>query len=308
MIAYVTRRFVGVLVVALGVMTITFFLVSMIPGDVAIFYAGPHASAQVIQETRHALGLDQPKYIQYVTYLWQTLHGNFGQSATLDEPVLTAILQRVPQTALLAAAIIVLEMAVMLVFGVLSSLYEDGPIDRLTAVLASLGVSLPGFWVGIVLLFIVAYKLNWLPLGGYGDPVILYLILPAATQGAPGGFWYARILKASLVGALHQDYIRTARSKGLAQRLIVIRHALPNAIVPVITVVAMDLGTLLGGIVVIEAVFSWPGIGLLAYQALQNLDVPLVVGTVLFTALCIALLNIVADLLRVVIDPRVRLP
>lgn len=308
MIAYVTRRFVGVLVVALGVMTITFFLVSMIPGDVAIFYAGPHASAQVIQETRHALGLDQPKYIQYVTYLWQTLHGNFGQSATLDEPVLTAILQRVPQTALLAAAIIVLEMAVMLVFGVLSSLYEDGPIDRLTAVLASLGVSLPGFWVGIVLLFIVAYKLNWLPLGGYGDPVILYLILPAATQGAPGGFWYARILKASLVGALHQDYIRTARSKGLAQRLIVIRHALPNAIVPVITVVAMDLGTLLGGIVVIEAVFSWPGIGLLAYQALQNLDVPLVVGTVLFTALCITLLNIVADLLRVVIDPRVRLP
>ena len=145
------------------------------------------------------------------------------------------------------------------------------------------------------------------PLGGYGDPWIVYLILPAATQGVPGGFWYARILKASLVGTLHQDYVRTARSKGLAQRLVVIRHALPNAIIPVLTIAAMDLGQLFGGIVVVEAVFSWPGIGLMAYQALQALDVPLVIGTVLFTALCIALLNILADVLRVLVDPRVRL-
>lgn len=307
MIAYMARRFVSLLLVLLGVLTITFVLVSLIPGDVAIFYAGPHASAQVIAETRHTLGLDQPKIVQYFTYLWHTLHGNFGQSATLDEPVLTAISQRLPATALLAGSIIFLEMAVMLIFGILSSLYEDSLLDRITAALASLSISLPGFWIGIVLLFVVAYKLNLLPLGGYGDPVILYLILPAATQGIPGGFWYSRILKASLAETLHEDYIRTARSKGLARRLVVIRHGLPNAIIPVLTVAAMDLGQLLGGVVVIEAVFSWPGIGLLAYQALQNLDVPLVVGTVLFTALAIALLNIVADLLRVVIDPRIRL-
>lgn len=218
----------------------------------------------MIQEIRHELGLDQPKYIQYAKYLWQTLHGNLGQSATLDEPVLTAILQRVPQTALLAAAVVFLEMVVMLIFGIFSSLYEDSPIDRLTAVLAALGVSLPGFWVGIMLLFVVAYKLNLLPLGGYDNPVILYLILPAATLGVPGGFWYARILKSSLETTLHEDYIRTARSKGLAQRLVVIRHGLPNAIIPVITIVAVDLGSLLGGVVVIETVFSWPGIGLLA--------------------------------------------
>jgi peptide/nickel transport system permease protein len=301
------RRLLGVVIVAMGVLTITFVLLSMIPGDVASFYAGPHASGQVIQETRHALGLDQPKYIQYFKYLWQTLHGNFGQSATLDEPVLTAIMARVPQTALLATAVIVLEMVFMLIFGILSSLYEDGPIDRLTAVLAALGVSLPGFWIGIMLLFVVAYKLNLLPLGGYDNPVILYLILPAATQGVPGGFWYARILKAGLDNVLHEDYMRTARSKGLARRLIIIRHGLPNAIIPVITIVAMDLGSLLGGVVVLETVFSWPGIGLLAYQSLLNLDVPLVIGTVVFTALTIALLNIVADLLRVVVDPRVRL-
>ncbi len=307
MTTYLTRRLIGVLVVALGVLTITFFLVSSLPGDVAIFYAGPHASAQVIQEVRHTLGLDQPKYIQYVRYLWQTVHGNFGESATLDEPVLSAILQHVPQTAMLAATVVVLEMLIMLIFGVLSSLYEDSPIDRITAVLAALGVSLPVFWIGIMLLFVVSYKLNLLPLGGYGDPVILYLILPAATQGVPGGFWYARILKASLTSTLHEDYMRTARSKGLAQRWIVVRHGLPNALLPVITIVAMDLGTLLGGVVVIETVFSWPGIGQLAYQALQNLDVPLVVGTVLFTALAIALLNIVADLVRVILDPRVRL-
>jgi peptide/nickel transport system permease protein len=305
--AYLAGRLVGVVVVILGVLTITFILISMIPGDIATFYAGPHASGQVIAETRHALGLDQPKYIQYFKYLWQVLHGNFGQSATLDEPVLTAILSRVPQTAMLAAAVIVLEMIFMLIFGILSSLYEEGPIDRLTAVLAVLGVSLPGFWIGIMLLFIVAYKFNLLPLGGYGDPVILYLILPAVTLGVPGGFWYARILKSSLADVLREDYIRTARSKGLARRFIVIKHGLRNAIIPVITIVAMDLGSLLGGVVVLETVFSWPGIGLLAYQSLLNLDVPLVIGTVVFTALIIAVLNIVADLLRVVVDPRVRL-
>jgi len=307
MLAYLVRRLGWVLLVLLGVMIITFTLVSLIPGDVAIFYAGPHASAQVIAETRHSLGLDQPKPIQFLDYLGRTLHGDFGQSATLDEPVWTALVQRVPVSATLAVAVIVIEMVVMFIFGIFSSLYPDSLIDRAVAGFAALGVSLPGFWVGIMLLYFIGYKLNLLPLGGYGDPWIVYLILPAATQGVPGGFWYARILKASLVGTLQQDYVRTARSKGLAQRLVVIRHALPNAIIPVLTIAAMDLGQLFGGIVVVEAVFSWPGIGLMAYQALQALDVPLVIGAVLFTALCIALLNIVADLLRVLVDPRVRL-
>jgi len=304
---YLMRRLGWVVLVLLGVLTITYALMSFIPGDVAIYYAGPHASAQVIAETRHALGLDQPKIVQYVRYLWLALHGDFGQSATLDEPVLTAILQRVPATALLAATVIVLEIGLALACGILAALDEDGPLDRAVTGLATLGVSLPGFWVGMVLLYLIAFKLNLLPLGGYGDPVILYLILPAVTQGVPGGFWYARILRASLVGTLHEDYVRTARSKGLAQRLVMLRHALPNALQPVITIAAMDLGQLLGGLVVVEAVFSWPGIGLQAYQALQNLDVPLVLGTVLFTALAITVLNIVADLLRVALDPRVRL-
>jgi len=307
MITYLLRRVLGVLIVGLGVLTITFFLVSMIPGDVAVFYAGPHATGQVIEETRHALGLDQPKYIQYFKYLWQTLQGNFGQSATLDEPVLTAIVQRLPQTALLAVTVILLEMAVMLIFGILSSLYEGSLIDRISAGLAALGISMPGFWLGTVLLFVVAYKLSLLPLGGYGDPVIIYLILPAVAVGVPGGLWYARILRAGLIDVLRTDYVRTARSKGLARRQIVIRHALPNALLPVITIAAMDLGQLIGGLIVIETVFSWPGVGFLAYEGVQNLDVPLVVGTTLFTALCIAVLNIVADLLRLVIDPRVRL-
>jgi peptide/nickel transport system permease protein len=191
--------------------------------------------------------------------------------------------------------------------GTLAAMREGGIIDRAVAGLAALGVSLPGFWIGTMLLYLVAYRLGLLPLGGYGDPRWEYLILPAATQGVPFGFWYARILRASLRGTLHDDYIRTARSKGLARRKIVLRHALPNAILPVLTIAAMDLGQLLGGIVVIEVVFSWPGIGQLAYQGLQNLDAPLVLGTVLFTGLCIALLNILVDLLRFAIDPRIRL-
>jgi peptide/nickel transport system permease protein len=307
MLGYLARRLVWLVVVLLGVLTITYALISAIPGDVAIFYAGPHASPQVLAETRHLLGLDQPKIVQFVRYLWRVLHGDFGQSATLDEPVLTAILQRLPATALLAGTVILIEMVTALIFGTLAALREDGIIDRAVAALAALGVSLPGFWVGIVLLYLLAFRLQIFPLGGYGDPVILYLILPAATQGVPGGFWYARILRASLVGSLHEDYVRTARSKGLGSARIVLRHALPNAIPSTLIILAMDLGQLLGGIVVIETVFSWPGMGQQAYQALQNLDVPLVVGTVLFTGLAIALLNIVADLLRALIDPRVRL-
>jgi peptide/nickel transport system permease protein len=219
----------------------------------------------------------------------------------------TALLQSLPQTAILAGAVILVELAVMLVFGLLSSLYEDSLLDRATARLAALGVSAPSFWIGTMLLFVVGYKLNLLPLGGYGTPLISYLILPAATAGVPSGFWYARILRASLLETLHQDYVRTARSKGLRPRRVVIRHALPNAVVPVITIAAMDLGQMLGNLVVIQTVFSWPGIGLLAYQGMQNLDLPLVIGSTLFTALGIAVLNIGADLLRIVIDPRVRL-
>lgn len=307
MAAYLVRRLLWLIVVLLGIMVITFTLLSLIPGDVAIFYAGPHATPQILAETRHNLGLDQPKIVQFFHYLWLTLHGDFGQSATQDAPVLTVIMQHVGATAQLAVAIIVIEMVVAFVFGTLAAIAEDGPVDRVVAGMASLGVSLPSFWIGIMLLYLIAFRLSWLPLGGYDNPLLLYLILPAATQGVPFGFWYARILRSSLCTTLHEDYVRTARSKGLPVRRIVLRHALPNAVIPILTIAAMDLGQLLGGIVVIEAVFQWPGIGLLAFQAVQNVDVPLVMGILLFSGLCIALLNIAADILRVLIDPRVRL-
>jgi len=307
MLNYLVHRFIWLLVVMAGVLVITFTLTSFIPGDVAIFYAGPHASAQVIAETRHELGLDQPKIVQFFDYVKRVAQGDFGHSATLDEPVSQAISDRVGATALLAVTVIAIEMALAVFFGVWASMKDRGLMDRSVALMASLGVSLPGFWLGIMLLYLVAFKLGILPLGGYGDPKWQYLILPACTQGVPNGFWYARILKVSLRTVLHEDYIRTARSKGLWRLRVVLKHGLPNAILPVITIAAMDLGQLLGGIVVVETVFSWPGIGQQAYQALLNLDVPLVIGTVLFTGLCIALLNIVADLLRVIIDPRIRL-
>ena len=266
MLSYMARRLLGLVVVLLGVLVVTYILVSLIPGDVAVYYAGPHASPQVLAETRHALGLDQPRIVQFVKYVGRTLQGDFGRSATLnDEPVLNAILDRLPASATLAVAIIVIEMVIALIFGTLAAMRERGPVDRAVTFLAALGVSLPAFWVGILLLYFVAYKLGWLPIGGYGDPRWQYLILPAATQGVPWGFWYARILKVSLGQTLHHDYVRTARSKGVARWRIVVRHALPNAILPVMTIAAMDLGQLLGGIVVIETVFSWPGIGQLAY-------------------------------------------
>ena len=307
MLSYLVRRCIWLVVVLLGILTITYTLVSFVPGDVAVFYAGPHASAQVISETRKELGLDQPKIIQYFRYLGQVLHGDLGQSATLDEPVSTAIWQKLPATLQLAATVIGVELLMAIVFGTLAAMEVHGPIDRAVAALSALGVSLPSFWIGIMLLYLVGFRLGWLPLGGFEDPRPLYLILPAATQGIPWGFWYARILRASLVETLQEDYVRTARSKGLVRRWIVVRHALPNAIPPVLTILAMDLGQLLGGIVVIETVFAWPGVGKQAYDGLQNLDLPLVIGTVLLSGLSIALLNILADLLRAAMDPRVRL-
>jgi peptide/nickel transport system permease protein len=261
----------------------------------------------VLQEIRHELGLDQPRIVQYGKYIWLAVHGDLGYSATLDEPVVTAIVQRLPTTALLAVSILLTEIVVALILGTLAALNQNGALDRLVAGLAALGTSLPSFWVGIVLLYVVAFRWGLLPLGGYGDPVILYLILPTATLGIPGGVWYARMLRASLVGELHEDYVRTARSKGLARRMVMWRHALRNAVTPVVQVAALDLGTLLGGVVILEQVFSWPGIGLQAYQALGAMDVPLVVGTAVFTALFITVLNVMADLLRAVLDPRVRL-
>jgi peptide/nickel transport system permease protein len=307
MLTYLARRLAAMAFVLFAVLTVTFALLSLMPGDIAIYYAGPHASPLVIAETRHILGLDQPKIVQYARYLWLALHGDLGQSATLEEPVLLAIGQRLPATALLAGAVVAIELSLALVLGSLAALHERGLVDRLLALLAALGTSLPTFWLGIVLLFLVAFKLNLLPLGGYGDPLIAYLILPAVTLGVPGAFWYARVLRAGLVGVLREDYVRTARSKGLARRAVMLRHALPNALIPVVTFAAMDLGGLLGGVVVVEAIFAWPGIGLQAYHALQALDLPLVLGTVLFSAFCIVVLNLVADLLRVAIDPRVRL-
>jgi ABC-type dipeptide/oligopeptide/nickel transport system permease component len=307
MIAFVVRRLGWTLVVLLGIMVLTFAMVSAIPGDLAVYYAGPHATPQILAETRHTLGLDRPKPVQFLNYLWLTLHGDFGHSATLGEPVTQALKEHIPYSALLAATVILFEMTIAFMFGTLAALKDRGPMDRSVAFLAALGVSLPGFWIGIMLIFFVGFKWGILPLGGFDDPHWKYLILPAATQGVPFGFWYARILKVSLRETLFHDYCRTARSKGIARWTVVLRHAPPNAILPIITIAAMDFGQLLGGIVVVETVFAWPGIGLLADQALQNLDVPLVMGTVVFTGICIALLNILADLLKAAVDPRIRL-
>lgn len=307
MLGYLLRRSLGLLVVLAGILLITFVLVAAIPGDAAIYYAGPHATAASLAETRHTLGLDQPRIVQLGHYLGRLLQGDLGTSSSLDEPVRTAIGDRLPATIELAGAVIALELIVALIVGTLAASQEGGVLDRLLTGLSALGVSLPGFWIGLMLLYLVAFRLNLLPLGGDGSPLPEYLLLPAITQGVPWGFWYARILRATLLEIMGQDYLRTARSKGIGRRGVLIRHALPNAIGPVLTILAMDLGQLLGGIVVVETVFAWPGVGLQAAQALKNLDTPLVIGTLLLSGVAIAVLNLLADLVRGVLDPRIRL-
>lgn len=307
MAGYILRRLGWMLIVLFGVMTATYFLTSFLQADPARLYLGPHATTQELIQMHHILGLDQPKYVQFAKYVWLVLHGNLGRSVYLDQPVLQVILDRLPATAQLAVAIILVQVSLSLVLGSFAAMNEGALLDRTVAVLAALGVSLPGFWLGFLLLYFVAFRLALLPLGGYGSPLILYIILPAVTVGVPGAFAHGRVVRTSVVEALHQDYIRTARSKGLARWRILMRHALPNALIPVVTLAALEFGNLLGGVVLIETVFSWPGIGFQAFQAMQTSDVPVVMGTVLFVALSIALMNIVADVLRATLDPRVRL-
>ena len=223
------------------------------------------------------------------------------------EATLSFLNAGVPRPTASWGAVIALELIVALVVGTLAASQEGGVPDRLLTGLSALGVSLPGFWIGLMLLSLVAFRINLLPLGGDGSPLPEYLLLPAITQGVPWGFWYARILRATLLEIMGQDYLRTARGKGIGRWGFLIRHALPNAIGPVLTILAMDLGQLLGGIVVVETVFAWPGVGLQAAQALKNLDTPLVIGTLLLSGVAIAVLKLLADLVRGVLDPRIRL-
>jgi peptide/nickel transport system permease protein len=303
MITYVARRLLWVVVILWGVSLLTFVVTYAVPADPARLYAGTHASGDVVRQIRHQMGLDQPGYVQYLDYLRNILSGDFGYSYHLQSYVLPTILARFPATAILAVGGIVMELLLGLPMGVVAALHRNRWFDRLTLVVSLIGISAPPFWLGLILLYYLSYVWPIFPLGGYGS--ISNLILPALTLGIGGAGWYARMLRSTMLEILEMDYVRTARAKGVPGALVVLRHILRNAFGPILTMVGLDLAYFLGGVLVVETVFGWPGVGLLGWEAISYQDVPMIMGTVLFAALVIVLVNLLIDISRGFLDPRV---
>ncbi|TMC42606.1 MAG: ABC transporter permease [Chloroflexi bacterium] len=306
MTAYIIRRLLWMVLVLFGVSAITFVIAFLVPGDPARLYAGTNASPAAIKIIHHQLGLDRPLWTQFGDYMWRLLHLDFGFSYRYQTPVLPAILQRFPATAELALAGVFFELIIGLPIGILSAIRPGSFWDRATMVFTFVALAAPPFWLGLLLLFLFGVVLPVLPIGGYGGGAPQYLLLPALTLGLGGAAYYARLLRASLLDILKSDYVRTAWAKGLAERRVVLRHAIPNSLTVIVSQLGMDLGYFLAGVVVIETVFAWPGIGKQAVDAIFTLDIPLVMGTVLFGALLIVTANVIVDISYTFLDPRVR--
>ena len=300
MLGVLTKRLLQSALILLGVAAITFVLLYALPADPARMIAGRSATAQTVANIRHELGLDQPLLTQFLHYLRGLLQGDLGRSYAQKTQVVTLIIARLPATLVLMAAGIFVEVAIGLTLGITAALNRGGLTDRLVMASAFVGVSAPQFVVALLLLYLFAATLGWFPMSGYGS--FAHVVLPAMTLGILGAGWYARMARSAMIDVLNQDYIRTARAKGLSARRIVLRHALPNAILPIIAMIGIDIGQFMGGVVVVEAVYGWPGIGQLAWQAIQQVDIPIIMGVTLTSIIG----NLVADIIAPMIDPRIR--
>jgi len=266
---------------------------------------GDKATAATIEQVRQQYGLDQPMLTQYRNYMGRLLRGDLGDSYYFRQPVLDALLKRLPATALLAFSIMFVSCVIGIPLGLITALRQGSLLDRATMILGLIAISLPSFLVGILLLYFFANQVRWFPAGGHGS--LRHLVLPTLAVAIPWGAWYAIFLRSNLLEAISADYVRTAYAKGLNTRVVAVRHMLRNALLPVITVMGIDMAGLLTGIVLVESVFSWPGIGMQTLQAAQRLDVPLIMGSVLFGAVLIGLANLIVDVLYTWLDPRVQL-
>lgn len=304
MLAYLFKRLLGAAGVLLGVSVVTFLLLYLLPADPARMVAGRSATPETVARIRTELGLDRPLPLRYLTYVEGVLQGDMGRSYVQKTDVSRLIAARLVPTVQLALAGILFELALGLSAGVLAALRRGSALDQIVMTLAFVGVSAPQFAVGLLLLYTFSYLVPLFPLGGYGS--LAHLVLPAVTVGLAGGGWYARITRASMIEVLRQDYIRTARAKGVLPRALLVKHVLKNSILPVIALAGLDIGVFMGGIVIVESVFGWPGIGQMIWQAIQLVDVPVILGGVLVTAFFVVVGNLVADLLYPLFDPRIQ--
>jgi ABC-type dipeptide/oligopeptide/nickel transport system permease component len=307
MAVYLAQRLLAILPIMLGVSFLVFLMLHLVPGDVAEIMAAQtqaQAGPEAVAQMRRQLGLDAPFHVQYGRFLWSALHGDFGRSYYTSRPVLQSVAEMLPHTLRLAAAAMLIAVGAGLGLGILAAVFHDTWVDRL-AMLASLaGLSVPIFWSGLLLILVFAVTLRWLPITG-GDEW-QRLVLPAVALGYDGAAFVARLTRSSMLEVMRQEYMTTARAKGLRPAAVVLRHGLRNALLPVVTLAGLQFGRLLGGTVVVEAVFARPGLGKLAIDAILFKDFLLVQGVVLFAALTYALINLAIDVSYAWLDPRVR--
>lgn len=312
MIRYILQRLFGMIVVMALVVTIVFVIVRVTPGDPAAVMLGPEATQQDITELRTKLGLDQSLGLQYVYYIGQLLQGDLGQSIFLNQPVTSALAERAEPTFFLTLFSILIASGIALPIGIYAAYRRGSFIDQAATTLAMLAASIPSFWLGLILIQFLAVRLGWFPVSGYGGPGstfverMYHLALPAIALGVVSSALILRFTRASMLDVLGDDFIRTARAKGLGERRVVMKHALKNALIPILTIIGLTAAVLISGAVVTETVFGLPGVGNLVVSAVLRRDYPVIQGALLVIAALYVLINFAIDMLYLLVDPRVR--
>jgi peptide/nickel transport system permease protein len=312
-VRFLARRLAYSLIVLLGVLVVVFALVHLVPGDPVRIALGTRYTPEAYDALRSASGLDRPIIGQFFGYVGSALTGDLGVSFRNGDPVATILVDRLPATASLAVAGIVIALLIALPAGIWSALHEGRISDGIVRVTSQFGVSVPDFWMGILLIALFSTTLGWLPTSGYrpllGDPGgwLQHLVLPGLTVGLVAAAILTRYIRSAVLEVAAMGYVRTARSKGLSPRVVTFRHTVRNAMVPILTITGIQLATILGGVIVVEVVFAWPGLGRLVYNAVAARDYPVIQGAVLLIAVLFLLINLIVDLLYAVVDPRIRL-
>lgn len=312
-VRFLARRLAYSLIVLLGVLVVVFALVHLVPGDPVRIALGTRYTPEAYDALRSASGLDRPIIGQFFGYVGSALTGDLGVSFRNGDPVATILVDRLPATASLAVAGIVIALLIALPAGIWSALHEGRISDGIVRVTSQFGVSVPDFWMGILLIALFSTTLGWLPTSGYrpllGDPGgwLQHLVLPGLTVGLVAAAILTRYIRSAVLEVAGMGYVRTARSKGLSPRVVTFRHTVRNALVPILTITGIQLATILGGVIVVEVVFAWPGLGRLVYNAVAARDYPVIQGAVLLIAVLFLLINLIVDLLYAVVDPRIRL-
>ncbi len=304
MYKYVLKRLLALIPVILGVIMVIYIIMDFTPGDPARLVLGNMASQEAVEMFREERGLNDPFVTRYLKYVGDLLQGDLGTSYKTNRPVTKELFDRFPATLVLAFAGMVFALAISVPIGIISALKQNSLIDNVSMIVALLGIAMPAFWLGLLLILLFALRLVWLPSGGYGS--IKHLVLPSVTVGSGCAANIARITRSTVLEIIRQDYIRTAKSKGINKRSVIVKHVMPNCWISIITVAGLQFGSLLGGTVIIENVFAWPGVGNLLITSINSKDTPTVLGSIVVFTIVFSIVNLITDVIYAYIDPRIK--